>query len=40
MQPVTNLLGMDRASLQEFFKVRGEQPSVAIEKISTILGEM
>jgi len=36
IEPVTNLLGMDRASLQNFFKSRGEQPYRAVQLIKWI----
>lgn len=36
MQPVTNLLGMDRAALQEFFRTRGEQPYRAVQLLKWI----
>ncbi len=36
MQLVTNLLGMDRASLQEFFLARGEQPYRAVQLLKWI----
>ncbi len=36
MQTVTNLLGMDRNALQEFFKARGEQPYRAVQLLKWI----
>lgn len=36
MQPVTNLLGMDRTSLEEFFKIHGEQPYRAVQLLKWI----
>lgn len=36
MQTVTNLLGMDRVGLQEFFKARGEPPFRAVQLLKWI----